>query len=80
MQAYMQGKRHGTQENMDMIAMALIDKAGWHVKSEGPDDHNSIEWLYNQLLYYAEEINSGRINRRDIKKMLHEEENLIFDD
>ena len=76
----MKGKQHGTQENMDMVSMALIDKAGWHVRSESPDDRCSIEWLYNQLLYYAEEINSGRIKRRDIKQMLREEQNLIFDE
>jgi hypothetical protein len=28
---FMDGKRRGTQENMDMVAMVLIDKCGWHV-------------------------------------------------
>ena len=29
---FMNGKRRGTQENMDMVAMVLIDKCGWHVQ------------------------------------------------
>lgn len=80
MQAYMMGKRHGTQENMDMIAMALIDKAGWHRSSDGPEDRQSIEWLYGQLIYYAEEINSGHIKRKDIKEMLKDEQKMQFVD
>lgn len=80
MQAYITGKRDGTKENMDMIAMALIDKAGWHRSSEDSEDRQSIEWLFNQLVYYAEEINSGRIKRRDIKEMLAEEQNMRFVD
>ena len=31
---FMDGKRRGTQENMDMVAMVLIDKCGWHVLEE----------------------------------------------
>jgi hypothetical protein len=77
-QAYMIGKRDGTRENMDMIAMALLDKAMWHILSDGPEDRESIEWLYNQLVYYAGEINSGRIKRRDIKEMLRDEHNMEF--
>lgn len=79
-QAYQCGKRQGTQDNMDLIAMALTDKAGWHIKSEYPDDKCSIEWLYKQLLYYAQEINSGRIKRKDIKKALEDEHSLQFCD
>lgn len=78
--AYLLGKRHGTQDNMDLVAMALIDKAGWSVKSDDPADRCNISWLYDQLLYYAEEINSGRIKRRDVKEMLQDESNLIFSD
>jgi hypothetical protein len=80
MQAYMMGKRDGTKENMDMIAMALLDKLAWHVLQENPEDKNSIEWLFNQLIYYAEEINSGRIKRRDIKDVLLDEQNMRFVD
>lgn len=80
LQAYMTGKRHGAQETMDKTAMALLDKAGWHVKSEGPEDRNSIEWLYGQLEYYTEEISTGRIKRRDIKEVLREESKLEFSD
>lgn len=78
--AYLLGKRHGTQDNMDLVAMALIDKAGWSVKSDDPADRTNISWLYDQLLYYAEEINSGRIKRRDVKEILQDESNLIFSD
>lgn len=76
MQAYLVGKRHGTQENMDMVAMALTDKHGWGITGEG----DTIEALYAQLEYYAEEINTGRIKRRDIKAMLAEEHKLAFCD
>ena len=30
----MQGRLKGTQENMDMVAMVLMDKCGWHVFEE----------------------------------------------
>lgn len=33
---FLDGKRRGTQECMDMVAMALIDKCGWHVQEETP--------------------------------------------
>lgn len=33
---FMDGKRRGTQECMDMVAMALIDKCSWHVQEETP--------------------------------------------
>lgn len=80
LKAYLLGKRHGTQDNMDLVAMALMDKAGWSVKSDDPADRHNIAWLYDQLVYYAEEINSGRIKRKDIKSMLQDESNIIFDD
>lgn len=28
---FMRGKLQGTRENMDMVAMVLMDKCGWHV-------------------------------------------------
>lgn len=48
---FMDGKRRGTQECMDMVAMALIDKCGWHVQEETPDsrDTHSIAYLYECL-------------------------------
>ena len=33
----MKGKLQGTRENMDMVAMVLMDKCGWHVCEETPD-------------------------------------------
>ena len=81
-QAYLMGKRHGTQENMDLVAMALTDKCGFHVREETEDcrDTKSVAYLYEQLEYYAAEINAGRIKRKDIKKMLAEEQSLAFED
>lgn len=38
---FMDGKRRGTQECMDMVAMALIDKCGWHVQEETPDSRDT---------------------------------------
>ena len=78
--AYIAGRRHGSQEQMDKTAMALIDKAGWHSKTEGPEDRMSIEWLYNQLIEYTEAINEKRISRRDIKEMLRDEAGIRFVD
>lgn len=45
---FMDGKRRGTQENMDMVAMVLMDKCGWHVQEETADsrDTQSIAYLY----------------------------------
>lgn len=34
---FMQGKLQGTRENMDMVAMVLMDKCGWHVQEETAD-------------------------------------------
>lgn len=76
--AYIAGRQHGSQEQMDKTAMALMDKAGWHVEPDGPEDRQSIRWLYDQLAYYTEELKAGRITRRDIKDMLREESGIRF--
>lgn len=34
---FMRGKLQGTRENMDMVAMVLMDKCGWHVQEETED-------------------------------------------
>ena len=80
LQAYIKGRQHGSQEQMDKVAMALMDKAGWHAKSEGPEDRMSIEWLYNQIVEYTEAINEKRISRRDIKEVLRDEAGIRFVD
>ena len=43
----MKGKLQGTRENMDMVAMVLMDKCGWHVFDETADsrDTHSIAYL-----------------------------------
>lgn len=65
---FMRGKLQGTRENMDMVAMALMDKCGWHVFEETSDsrDTHSIAYLYECLEKLAEEINEGRIKRKHI--------------
>lgn len=78
----MQGRLKGTQENMDMVAMVLIDKCGWHVQEETEDsrDTSSIAYLYKCLEKLAEEINEGCIKRKHIKDMLAEEYGVVFGD
>lgn len=45
---FMRGKLQGTRENMDMVAMVLMDKCGWHVQEETADirDTQSIAWKH----------------------------------
>lgn len=76
----MQGRLKGTQENMDMVAMVLMDKCGWHIQEQTEDsrDTSSIAYLYECLEKLAEEINEGRIRRRHIKDMLKEEYGVVF--
>ena len=77
---FMRGKLQGTRENMDMVAMVLMDKCGWHVFEETSDsrDTQSIAYLYACLTQIAQEINEGRIRRRHIKDMLKEEYGVVF--
>ena len=67
-QAYMLGKLHGTQDTMGNVAMVLLDKCGWHIKEQTADAHDtmSISYLYECIVALAEEINAGRIKRKDI--------------
>ena len=68
----MQGRLKGTQENMDMVAMVLMDKCGWHIQEQTEDrrDTHSIAYLSDCLEKLAEEIKEGRIKRKHIKDML----------
>ncbi len=77
-----QGRLKGTQENMDMVAMVLMDKCGWHVQEETADsrDTQSIAYLYEMLEKLAEEINEGRIKRKHIKDVLKDECGVVFGD
>ena len=78
----MKGKLQGTRENMDMVAMVLMDKCGWHVFEETADsrDTHSIAYLYECLEKLAEEINEGRIKRKHIKDVLKDECGVVFGD
>lgn len=78
----MQGKLQGTRENVDMVAMALIDKCGWHVQEETADSRDtlSIAYLYECLEKITQEINEGRIKRKHIKDVLKDECGVVFGD
>ena len=80
LQAYLLGSRHGAQNTMDMVAMTLLDKCGFHALSETPDDHMSIEYMYHMTEETADSINKGYLKRRDIKEMLREEAGIRFVD
>ena len=77
-----QGRLKGTQECMDMVAMVLMDKCGWHVQEETPDSRDtlSIAYLYECLEKITQEINEGRIKRKHIKDMLKDECGVVFGD
>ena len=77
----MKGKLQGTRENMDMVAMVLLDKFGWHINEETPDsrDTESLRYFYDCVVEATKEINEGRIKRRHIKEMLAEEYKVIFE-
>ena len=78
----MRGRLQGTRECMDMVAMVLLDKFGWHVHEETEDyrDTRSIAYLYECLVQLTQEINDGRIKRKHIKDALFEESNVSFQD
>lgn len=80
MQAYLTGKRHGRQDNFNLVAMALLDKCGFHVKQEGPEDTMSIEGLYRHVDEYIDEINGGRIKLLDVREMLAGDYSVAFRD
>lgn len=71
----MKGKLLGTQENMDMIGMVLLDKFGWHVREETEDGHDtmSLEYLFECLKELADAINNGYVRRKHIRDTLAEE-------
>ena len=77
---FMQGKLQGTRECMDMVAMVLVDKCGWHVQEETADsrDTHSIAYLYECLVKTTEEINEGRIKRKHIRDVLKDECGVVF--
>lgn len=76
----MRGRLEGIQQTMDICAMALLDKFGWHVREETPDSHDreSLQYFYDCVVATTKEINEGRIRRRHIKDMLAEEYGVEF--
>ena len=80
LKAYLMGSRHGAQNTMDVVAMALLDKCGFHPLSENPDDQRSVEYVYRMTEETAESINKGYIKRRDIKAVLRDEAGIRFVD
>ena len=71
----MKGKLLGTQENMDMVGMVLLDKFGWHVHEETEDvrDTMSLAYLFECLKELADAINNGYVRRKHIRDTLAEE-------
>lgn len=80
LQAYLMGKRHGAQETMDIVAMTLLDKCGFHTFTQDPEDHMSVEYMYHQSEGTADSINKGYLKRRDIKEVLRDEAGIRFVD
>lgn len=76
----MRGRLEGVQQTMDLCAMVLLDKFGWHVKEQTPDSHDqrSLQYFYDCVVEITKEINEGRIRRRHIKDMLAEEYGVEF--
>ena len=76
----MKGRLEGIQQTMDLCAMVLLDKFGWHVHEETEDCHDtrSIAYLYECMVQLTQEINDGRIKRRHIRDTLLEESNVSF--
>ena len=57
---FMDGKRKGTQENMDMVAMVLIDKCGWHVFEETADSRDTQSIAYRTSAWRSWQRRSTR--------------------
>ena len=77
----MKGRLEGVQQTMDLCAMVLLDKFGWHINEETPDsrDTESLRYFYDCVVETTKEINEGRIRRRHIKEMLADEYKVIFE-
>lgn len=77
----MKGRLEGIQQTMDLCAMVLLDKFGWHINEETPDsrDTESLRYFYDCVVETTNEINEGRIKRRHIKEMLADEYKVIFE-
>ena len=77
----MKGRLEGIQQTMDLCAMVLLDKFGWHINEETPDsrDTESLRYFYECVVETTKEINEGRIKRRHIKEMLADEYKVIFE-
>ena len=77
----MKGRLEGIQQTMDLCAMVLLDKFGWHINEETPDsrDTESLRYFYDCVVDTTKEINEGRIKRRHIKEMLADEYKVIFE-
>ena len=62
-----------------MVAMALIDKCGWHVQEETPDEHDtrSLEYLQQCLVELVEAKSNGYVKMADIEKALRGEYKMV---
>lgn len=77
--AYELGRLDGTKQCMDNVSCVLLDKFGFHVREETPDeqDTRSLEYLQQCLVELVEAKNNGYIKMADIEKALHGEYNLV---
>lgn len=80
LKAYLLGSRHGAQKTMDFVAMALLDKCGYHAREEYPGDKMSVEYVYHRTEDTADSINKGYLKHRDIKEILRDEAGIRFVD
>ena len=77
--AYELGRLDGTKQCMDKVSCVLLDKLGFHVREETPDEHDtrSLEYLQQCLVELVEAKNNGYIKMADIEKALHGEYKLV---
>ena len=80
-QLLLKGRLEGIQQTMDLCAMVMLDKFGWHINEETPEswDMGSLRYFYDCVVETTKEINEGRIKRRHIKEMLADEYKVIFE-
>lgn len=63
--AYELGRLDGTKQCMDNVSCVLLDKCGFHVREETPDEHDtrSLEYLQQCLVELVEAKNNGYVKR-----------------
>lgn len=77
--AYELGRLDGTKQCMDNVSCVLLDKCGFHVREETPDEHDtrSLEYLQQCLVELVEAKNNGYVKMADIEKALRGEYKMV---